>query len=626
MRTYLNNPSYEGEDAPSRFADPDQWQDAIIRHEKKLFGRLDRVYEKKVLPFVRSVEEKLTQRLDRLESGTIPDPDGSLRAHAEEKIAKARRVLRGEIAFGIEEGMGARIARAVVFPAPDDLEEMISAYKAARKKSLAATEMRSLGQMFAYYRRGFFSAEDYKGENPFVKHGSRHGDLKTAHIKLDVLGEVMANMNLADEGGSGVKLRLAEDIESIGPPAQMWARYGAKSARIAIEARRLAVEIGSGLLPDALRAYHREVEEEEWRAKEYVKLLRGPLAQAARILRAYKSELVAALRSAFRVPVVVDISAPEETTDSKERKLSHLLSSYFYRIEVRTGERASGAHKAGLYIRMATPLRQEDGTVRFRSSLRLNVRDSAGDEKNYFVDSVDEADAGPSGLPAVAPIVARAKQMMEPERRSNPLSSGPYSDTENLADLAEAASGEDFETFYEWWDESDFDRDQIRHGRKVVWIVSPGRSIQIDPDYVVAIEGNQFDPEKLAAVAEAVRSGQKPVLEVGYVQVTVIDETDVAENQDAFERGEAPASRPLDEGDLGKLLFHVRDGNHRTFGALIGGERRVWANLDSNQLEDVRAWRRDPDRFLRRWDDHPSYRAKKNAMMTAISELLEEDE
>ena len=42
------------------------------------------------------------------------------------------------------------------------------------------------------------------------------------------------------------------------------------------------------------------------------------------------------------------------------------------------------------------------------------------------------------------------------------------------------------------------------------------------------------------------------------------------------------------QGDFGALAVQVRDGNHRTFGAAIGGEDVVWIRLYDNQLQSLR--------------------------------------
>lgn len=196
----------------------------------------------------------------------------------------------------------------------------------------------------------------------------------------------------------------------------------------------------------------------------------------------------------------------------------------------------------------------------------------------------------------------------------------PYSDVEALAELASGGYGS-FDDYYERWDTEDLDPEDLRYGRKVIWQVTPGRAIKIDPDYVVSMPENIFDPDKLAAIVDAVQSGEKPVFDVGYGTVRVIGERDVAESQEAFERGETLTQRPLDEGDIGKLLFTVRDGNHRVFGALIAGERHVWMHLSDNDVQNVREWRRDREGYLAKYG---KWAAAQDARMQLFSDLLDE--
>jgi hypothetical protein len=69
--------------------------------------------------------------------------------------------------------------------------------------------------------------------------------------------------------------------------------------------------------------------------------------------------------------------------------------------------------------------------------------------------------------------------------------------------------------------------------------------------------------------------------------VQIIDKNTIKDQQNE----EWPLDRELDERDIGKLLYTIRDGNHRTFGALIGGETRVWINLYDNTFQYVKEWR-----------------------------------
>ena len=190
--------------------------------------------------------------------------------------------------------------------------------------------------------------------------------------------------------------------------------------------------------------------------------------------------------------------------------------------------------------------------------------------------------------------------------------------------------------------------EKLYKGQKVHWIGQSGHMVKVTPDYVKNLEGNVFDPEKLAAVAWFIRRSPEPVvMRPGYGQVvasTSID--DIAESlqyaKDAALFGEdrtlstgdesldsylkdpetylddnlgyysGPGSESEDEdvakagfrtemeemkaeairegwGDLGERRFTVLDGNHRTFGALLAGEPYAWIRLLENDYQD---WKR----------------------------------
>lgn len=165
------------------------------------------------------------------------------------------------------------------------------------------------------------------------------------------------------------------------------------------------------------------------------------------------------------------------------------------------------------------------------------------------------------------------------------------------------------------------------YGRHVVWLGVPGKMIEIDPEYTTAISGNCFEAEKLAAVANAVASRELVVFDAAYGVVGVVDAIDIGESQyeyleeeSVMERSYTSGSEIIDEylmlrsrreipvnsraeqmieqlrarrsGDFGKLTYVVRDGNHRVFGAILGGEYKIWMILAANQFQDVEQWRK----------------------------------
>lgn len=179
--------------------------------------------------------------------------------------------------------------------------------------------------------------------------------------------------------------------------------------------------------------------------------------------------------------------------------------------------------------------------------------------------------------------------------------------------------------------------DAAYKGESVVWLGEPGTMFPADPAYMTHIEGNIFDGAKLRAVAEAVRdaSPDRPIpFRPPIAQVTKIDTEDVKESIlykemrqgrplttgdlevdrylaypedfDSDERDELQTE--LEEavesqsGDLGEWEVQIRDGNHRAFGSVLGGEPVVWVRLMPNQLQDVRMAQEDPG-MARPWGD-----------------------
>lgn len=171
--------------------------------------------------------------------------------------------------------------------------------------------------------------------------------------------------------------------------------------------------------------------------------------------------------------------------------------------------------------------------------------------------------------------------------------------------------------------------DRLYHGRNVIWRGTEGEMIRMGKDYLRPMDGNIWDPCKLAGIAAALQEWpEKVVLDPGYGTPSVIGLTDVKESieyedEETLTTGDEELDRYLvdpdevlaeyededearedlderlqeavdnDEGDLGAITFQVRNGNHRTFGALLAGEPYVWLIVDSNTQQDLE---RHPER------------------------------
>jgi hypothetical protein len=217
------------------------------------------------------------------------------------------------------------------------------------------------------------------------------------------------------------------------------------------------------------------------------------------------------------------------------------------------------------------------------------------------------------------------------------------SDLHWIEEMADQGYG-DFADYYPESAEGTLEPEEPYYGRNVIWDGYDGRMIRVDPDYMVAIPGNIFDPDKLAAIVEGIRNASdRVVFTAPYGLVGVVEPGDVKESIEADEHGDAALDRPLTtgdedldlwlvnpdqymedligrgelhdseaeylaeatkleaemeealadavanrEGDLGKLTFQIRDGNHRAFGAILAGEPDLWMIVMGDQMQDIK--------------------------------------
>ena len=184
--------------------------------------------------------------------------------------------------------------------------------------------------------------------------------------------------------------------------------------------------------------------------------------------------------------------------------------------------------------------------------------------------------------------------------------------------------------------EEDVDPNSVYNARSVRWVGTPGQMFKISTDDVRATEANPFDQVKLATFAELIGEGGKPYINAPQALLVRVDLIDVSESQEAADRYELfdvyGMTRPyttddedLDEylkdpdqyiednvddedaeefrqemdsralealanndGDLGKIVAQLRDGNHRAFGAQLAGEHYIWVLVGYRAfLEDI---------------------------------------
>ena len=177
-------------------------------------------------------------------------------------------------------------------------------------------------------------------------------------------------------------------------------------------------------------------------------------------------------------------------------------------------------------------------------------------------------------------------------------------------------------------DPGEIDPDDVYWGDGVGWVGIQGRMMKLPWDQIQAFPGNPFDERKTAAFRDIIRSGERPLIYAPPAMASRISLDDVRESQEAEARGELfdthGMTRPLtsgddeldefladeedyletyaadeddeaairaqmtltaekaiadNDGDLGKLVVHLRDGNHRAFGAQLAGEDEVWVTV-----------------------------------------------
>lgn len=181
------------------------------------------------------------------------------------------------------------------------------------------------------------------------------------------------------------------------------------------------------------------------------------------------------------------------------------------------------------------------------------------------------------------------------------------------------------------------------YGRNVVWLGREGEMFRARPEYIEAIEGNIFDPDKLASVVDLVEGHSDRIPFVAPVADVVLitpqdvkesieyeeeegrhlttgdeeldlflvdpdealelysdlyDEEEDYESEAAYQADRADAIKAFEtdlasavdrgDGDLGSFRVQIRDGNHRTFGALLAGEPYVYVWVIDWTMDDVR--------------------------------------
>ena len=122
------------------------------------------------------------------------------------------------------------------------------------------------------------------------------------------------------------------------------------------------------------------------------------------------------------------------------------------------------------------------------------------------------------------------------------------------------------------------------------WLGEEGRMLRLtqgDLDAIYPIEGNIFDTDKLCAIVESVRHFDfKVPLYCGYAALDFKDCCEILEMKEYEDDIDYYA---WSADDAGEVYFQLRDGNHRTIGALAAGDE-AYVYLAQTEYDQYREW------------------------------------
>ena len=174
-------------------------------------------------------------------------------------------------------------------------------------------------------------------------------------------------------------------------------------------------------------------------------------------------------------------------------------------------------------------------------------------------------------------------------------------------------------------------RSEAEEGDRVRWFGNKDRMVKVDTDYIYPIAGNIFYPTLIKKIEDGIRMAtpkNKINLYCGYADVIKVDLNWIEEDLKYFDYGESDYTTGLStgdeeldkylknkeeylsdwksnydeetaeellkeavenqEGDIGKYIFQIREGNHRAFGAKNAGEKYIWVNIMTNKYNSLK--------------------------------------
>lgn len=125
---------------------------------------------------------------------------------------------------------------------------------------------------------------------------------------------------------------------------------------------------------------------------------------------------------------------------------------------------------------------------------------------------------------------------------------------------------------------------QTRRVRRVRWGFQPGVMMRVKAEQVVPVIGQQWGPDQLATVLDAIERSDEITLRPAAARVHLLGDSHVEESEDYLSDN---MTRPWDAEDVGQPYAVLVDGNHRAFAALLSGEPYIWVYVGEDYRDDV---------------------------------------
>ncbi len=130
----------------------------------------------------------------------------------------------------------------------------------------------------------------------------------------------------------------------------------------------------------------------------------------------------------------------------------------------------------------------------------------------------------------------------------------------------------------------------LYHGRRAIWIGSPGVMVRIPSDNVLFMEGNAWNFAHAACIREYLEQGGR-FLKAPAARVYRIKAKDVKYSERQARAGNLEYDLGMAEAwtraDVGSYYAQLLDGNHRAAAALAVGEPFIWVYVGPDYRGNV---------------------------------------